>query len=234
MHEHKDIKNWYDKSYKDGKRCSRRHTKAYEMFFRFLDVEQGKRMLDVGCGTGELLQLAFFRYRLEPHGVDISEEALKLAKNSLPEGHFSCGEAERMSYPDNTFDNITSLGVLEHLLDIGQGIREIRRVAKKYSNIILMVPNKNFIGWVAKRNKGTRQQEIKEALFSKEEWIEIITENGLIVRKLLHDRGFIYNLGDINQKWSKYYSKRLLFFATFFLPISLTYQFIFICSKNSE
>jgi len=48
----------------------------------YLGAQKGRKLLDVGCGTGFLL-LAAFKRGLKTYGIDISEEAIKIAKKCI-------------------------------------------------------------------------------------------------------------------------------------------------------
>ena len=96
-------------------------------------------ILDAGCGNGALLNhlVAQFPSRFERLvGLDTSDEALKHVKTEHLQGSIS-----EMPFEDGSFDLVTSLEVLEHLLqpDFGLAIAEMQRVSRRY--ILLTVPN---------------------------------------------------------------------------------------------
>jgi SAM-dependent methyltransferase len=86
----------------------------------------GKRMLEIGCGEGYLLASAKTE---EKFAVDLSIEALRKARQRA-QAHYSLALAERLPFPDDYFDIVTSVGVMEHFLDTGEALREIRRILK--------------------------------------------------------------------------------------------------------
>ena len=63
----------------------------------------GKRVLEVGCGDGRLLRhyahLAGAAVGLDPDPAEVST-----ARNELPGVHFTLGEAQRLPFPDRSFD----------------------------------------------------------------------------------------------------------------------------------
>lgn len=110
-----------------------------------LNLKEGQRrarILDVGCGTGANLEL-LARYG-EAEGVDISEEALAFCRARGLE-RVSLGEAERLPYPDESFDLVTALDVVEHLDEDVRGLREMRRVLRKGGLALLFVPAFMFL-----------------------------------------------------------------------------------------
>lgn len=98
-------------------------------------------ILDVGCGTGQLLQALSERGIPRLVGLDSSHEALSRSKVPVV-----VGQAECLSFENGNFDLITCTEVIEHLAnDVYQrSLNEIERVAKQYA--IISVPfNENLI-----------------------------------------------------------------------------------------
>jgi ubiquinone/menaquinone biosynthesis C-methylase UbiE len=90
---------------------------------------QGKRLLDVGCGSGTWLR-AVADLGAVPAGVDISQVALAACKQALPSADLYCGPAESLPFTEGEFDFISCLGALEHFLEPQAALREMIRVAK--------------------------------------------------------------------------------------------------------
>jgi SAM-dependent methyltransferase len=84
------------------------------------------RVLEVGCGEGYLLASI---NRGEKFAVDLSLEALRRAR-ARGGAHVSLALGERLPFPDGHFDLVTSVGVMEHFLDIGDALGEVRRILK--------------------------------------------------------------------------------------------------------
>ena len=95
----------------------------------------GARILDVGVGTGRLLE----RFPgLNRYGLDISLDYLRLAREKGIEACFA--RAEDMPYPRQSFDIAVCTDVLEHVLDVNATISEIQRVLKPGGLLIIRVP----------------------------------------------------------------------------------------------
>jgi SAM-dependent methyltransferase len=84
------------------------------------------RSLEIGCGEGFLLAA---RNGGEKFAVDLSIEAIRKAKMRA-DAHYSLALAERLPYSDDYFDLVISVGVMEHFLDTGAALREIRRILR--------------------------------------------------------------------------------------------------------
>ena len=93
----------------------------------------GKRVLEIGTGLGTDLK-QFARNGADCHGLDITDRHLELtAKNFAAEGYpvtLRKGDATAIPFPDNHFDCVYSFGVIHHIPDVDDVVREIRRVLK--------------------------------------------------------------------------------------------------------
>ena len=93
---------------------------------RFVPLE-GRSILDVGCGLGMYVR-AMRRFSQDVHGVDIDAEKVAEARRDLP--NIRLAPAEKLPYPDDTFDVVLSHEVIEHVVDDRQVIAEAVRVLK--------------------------------------------------------------------------------------------------------
>ena len=215
-----DIKSWYNKRYADRGFDSMRTADAYPVFLDDLQVEPGKALLDIACGTGYLLRAAAQR-GLKTSGIDISEEAVKLARQTSPDSQVSVGKGEDLKFPDGTFDYVSCLGSLEHFLDMGKGLAEMKRVTGPDALFCVMVPNSNFLYWRVSGKHGTEQQDINEHLMSLKEWRGLFERNGFSVARVRQDR------------WPARKVRNPLFRLVWaLLPLKYAYQFVFILKKN--
>jgi len=96
-------------------------------------------VLDVGCGKGFLLyELKSLIPNLEIKGIDISEYALKNAKEEI-RAYLKCGSANQLPYPNNHFDLVISITTLHNLYiyDLETALKEISRVSKTSAYIVV-------------------------------------------------------------------------------------------------
>lgn len=107
-------------------------------------VDPGAKVLDVGFGLGYGLTILSIKAD-EVHGVDIDPKVLefnqmrfvgrnpKLKSLSLYDGY-------HLDFPDNHFDLITSVDVLEHVPDFDKFLEELLRVSRK--GVFISTPNR--------------------------------------------------------------------------------------------
>ncbi len=107
---------------------------------------KGKRVLEIGCGMGSHTEL-FARARARLTAIDITECAVRrtakrFALNKLG-GTILQMDAERMTFPDESFDYVWSWGVIHHSEDPEAIVREIHRVLTPGGSAQIMVYHKN-------------------------------------------------------------------------------------------
>lgn len=103
------------------------------------------KILDIGCGTGELVVLMNMLGH-EAYGIDLHREHLDLAKilaseNEIDESIFIYNDRNILPFEDNHFDLITSFSVFEHLEDevLEWMLPELNRICR--GCIFTLVPN---------------------------------------------------------------------------------------------
>jgi len=92
--------------------------------------------LDIACGTGRFLNYTGY-------GLDISSEMVKIAKDRFPTKNIVLGDAEKLPYDNECFENIISFHLFMHLnMDVMEKIfSETSRVLKKDGLFIFDVPS---------------------------------------------------------------------------------------------
>jgi SAM-dependent methyltransferase len=101
-----------------------------------VDSVLGESVLDVGCGRGFVANLIQSSRQVTTTGTDF------LIEDSVPQRYPNCtfvkSKIEALDFADNQFDTVVCTHTLEHILDLPQALRELRRVAKR--RLILVVP----------------------------------------------------------------------------------------------
>jgi len=105
-------------------------------YMRFL-VPEGLRVLEVGCGLGDLL--ATLR-PIRGLGIDISEEMVRLAHARHPHLEFRATDVESLDI-DETFDVIILADVIGHLGDVECTLRSLQRYCTAKTRIVITYYN---------------------------------------------------------------------------------------------
>jgi len=100
------------------------------------------RLLDVGCGTGELIRLARERF---PHaayvGVDVTPAMLDVAREkfrTVAGVSFQLAAAEALPFADESFEAVVSCNMLHHVRAVEAALREWARVLRPRGQLILV------------------------------------------------------------------------------------------------
>ena len=111
-----------------------------ELMFSMLPDSKGKKLLDVGCGTGEItIELEKKGFRVT--GIDFSEVAIKKAKAKGIDAFVSDFDEEGISLKDNSVNVVWASDVLEHVFDPMFLLSEIKRVLQPGGIFIFTIPN---------------------------------------------------------------------------------------------
>ena len=106
-------------------------------------LKEGNRILDVGCGDGYFALYVKDKFR-RSYGAEIAEEVAHIAQK---QGIFTTvmDLSSSLSYKDNTFDAVTCLEGIEHLLNPCHLLSEMYRILRPDGQLVLTTPNiRNF------------------------------------------------------------------------------------------
>lgn len=116
-----------------------------------LELGPQHRVLDVGCGPGEML-VDLAKIGCEVHGMDIAQEMVEIAQERLSSTrellnptHIAQGDIENLTYQNDFFDLIICSGIVEYLKDDTKWLAEITRTLKPNGHLIINVTNKYSI-----------------------------------------------------------------------------------------
>jgi len=136
----------------DGENLSRRLKAA----FAYAAVEPGMKILDVGCGRGEIVRHCA-HLGADAYGIDYAPAAIRLSRDVLTrDGQEAAGvtqdgkeavgvmalsqaDAKLLPFPNCTFDRVLMFDVVEHLhpWELHDALIEVRRVLKDDGRLII-------------------------------------------------------------------------------------------------
>lgn len=104
----------------------------------------GGRLLDVGCGTGFIVNLALGVFD-EIHGVDITPEMMQRIDTGRGNITLHQASAEALPFPDTGFDAVSAYSFIDHVADVPAVLREMARVLKPGGAAYIdLAPNRMF------------------------------------------------------------------------------------------
>lgn len=107
-------------------------------------VPPGGRVLDVGAGYGFFLA-ALEKAGYEAYGMEISSHAVAEARKRARAEVVEQGAEAPFPYPEDRFDAITLLDVIEHLQDYGSTLASCRRCLKPGGKLFVITLNAHSI-----------------------------------------------------------------------------------------
>jgi ubiquinone/menaquinone biosynthesis C-methylase UbiE len=139
------IRAEYDRAAADYDRRWARYNRASLELLPLEPVEHDLgRVLDVSCGTGNVLPfLTEAGFRMQEYvGVDLSPEMLRVglekANDAAGRARFVAADAGRLPLRDGSFDTAISASALHYWDDAGAGLAEIRRVLRPDGRLLLL------------------------------------------------------------------------------------------------
>jgi len=187
------LAEWYSNKYLDmggtwdtpSEDCDR-HLDA------LMGTDKGGSLLDIGCGGGHFLARATRRCEFVV-GIEISKIAIRYATKRLIHTKVRsggvtwalvCTSIENPTLPiptpspdaQSTFDYITSIGSLEHIVDIDAALDNIHHLLKPSGRWYFYCPNELWV----------HEDQPNERTFTDEAWIDLFAKHDLVT--LSHER----------------------------------------------
>lgn len=111
---------------------------------------QGYKFLDVGIGGMGYTTIEAARLGAESWGIDLSQVAIESSRRlavqvldaeAAARCHFDLGPAETLPYADNSYDGVSCIAVLEHIVNDRQVLAQLVRVLKPGGRLYLVIPH---------------------------------------------------------------------------------------------
>ena len=96
-------------------------------------------VLDIGCGTGELLAHLTEWGQIQLAGLDIAPNMIAAAQAKLgPQVDLRVGDAESLPWEPTSFDLVLCTNSFHHYPDPNRSLTEMRRVLKRNGHLVLV------------------------------------------------------------------------------------------------
>lgn len=152
-----------------------------------LDPKPGERVLDLGCGPGNLTEKISQR-GADVVGIDSSPEMIGQARQNYPSLNFVLGDAAQMQFQEE-FDAVFSNAALHWMLDADAVADGIARALKKGGRLVAELGGKGNIRMIERAIERALESYLPSGLPSKRtffpsvgEYASILERHGLEVR----------------------------------------------------
>jgi len=108
----------------------------------YYEIAEGSKVLDVGANSGEFMKMLKEKKKCDVYGVDVSQVVVDIAKGKGLDVQLA--KAEDLPFKSGTFDVVTLMETLEHIMVPEKALREIKRVLKPGGVILGSCPHKNL------------------------------------------------------------------------------------------
>lgn len=159
---------------------------------RWGNFKGSKRILDIGCGKCEFIDLNPFKKKV--FGLDINPETVAHMRKKgfiIKVGDLTSNKG--IPYNKDSFDAVNLSHVLEHLDNPTKAILEIKRVLKNKGKIVIIVPNfsfKRFHDDYTHKKPYTKMSLFR--LLNDNSFSEITIKNGPSLNKLIGGLFFFF------------------------------------------
>ena len=131
---------------------------------RLLEVKPGDSVLETSVGTG--LNFKYLPRGVNLSGLDLSQEMLANCQKNLRrwqmEGDLYLGNAESLPFADSSFDVVYHVGGINFFNDRAKAIREMIRVAKPGSLLLISDETEKHVKSVYEKQPGGLYKNRKE------------------------------------------------------------------------
>lgn len=131
----------------DASRYTPPRQRPFDELIPFAELKEAD-VLEIGVGNGSHAQL------IAPHcrsytGIDLTDYAVKSTRQRFAafglQGRIEQMDAEKLDFPDASFDFIWSWGVIHHSSNTEQILREMKRVLRPGGRAVVMVYHRSFL-----------------------------------------------------------------------------------------
>ncbi len=114
-----------------------------ETIARYTNLNPSSTILDIGCGSG--LMLNALEGLGNTSGMDMSDDAIQFSQEIFRGGIRKGYLPDNVPFPENQFDLITALDVIEHIDDDVQSLKTIKELLTATGTAIITVPAYMFL-----------------------------------------------------------------------------------------
>lgn len=136
-----DIKDFFNRTADSRQKWKKRNNfyhRSLEKYFSFI-IPEGSRVIEIGCGLGDLLHVVKPRYGV---GIDFAPEIIEKAKVKYPDLIFLLDDAEELGI-DEKFDWIILSDLVGCLWDVQKTLQNLRKLCNPQTRLV--ISNYNYL-----------------------------------------------------------------------------------------
>ena len=107
---------------------------------KLLKLDPNLKILEIGCGNGAGSRIILKHFKPKSiHAIDLDPKMIGIAKrkNKSENIHFSVGDATTLKFRKDQFDAIFDFGIIHHIPNWKDSIKEMKRVLKRRGIILI-------------------------------------------------------------------------------------------------
>ena len=117
-----------------------------EKYFLVPALKSANSVLDVGCAAGGSFNFCKeAKLNIDYTGIDISKELISVAKKIHPEGLFFVYDGRKLTFKENKFDLVFSIGVLHHLHHWREMIEQMVQCSSSFTIFDIRLTNEDTL-----------------------------------------------------------------------------------------
>ncbi len=147
------------------------------------DLEFAAPILDLGCGNGDIGDLAL-RSHWPAIGLDLLPSEIRAAIAREAYAGATVGDGTTLPFPDSSFATVVSICVMEHIPNDRAVVAEVARVLQPSGRFIFTTPSEHFESQLLKTNEPDSVAAVTDRLGhlhyrSRDDWYAILHEHDL-------------------------------------------------------
>ena len=162
---------------------------------RFLPRPSELEILDAGCGTG--INLDYLGQLGHVTGTDASDEAIEFCRTRGNDRVVRADLTNLAGWPDDRYDLVTALDVVEHIEDDHAAVRELVRVTRPGGHLLVTVPA--FPGLWSEHDEVNHHKR----RYRGHEIRELLTANGCDIVRFTYMNAFLFPVAWLVRTWQQ-------------------------------
>lgn len=148
-------------------------------------IRASNSIMDFGCGQGSLLSVLSESFSVSNlSGCDISDQLCENARIKVPSADVCVADLEDLPFKDNSIDCGFATEVLEHMETPVKALKEIHRVLKPNSKLLISLPNKDWFKFDEYLGKREKFQPVDDKFYTVSEMEEFLMVSGYNIIKV--------------------------------------------------